>query len=142
MPAAPDIAGFKAAQDRLREVLGRAVLFHLPVPPQYAPDVQLDPETGEPYDPTVVPISGGGTTDVAITAGVVTTVIEASDEADIKLGPAGVRSGESVALIIAPADKASVEDATAFSLDGIRYAITDLRFDGSSDRWVCFGEAR
>lgn len=142
MAATPDIAGFRVAQDRLRQVLGRAVTFHVPEAPVYDPDVQLDPETGRPYDPTVVPTSGGGEADVTITVGIVTTVIESSDEADIEAGPSGVRSSESAALIIAPADKPDIAGAGAFTLDGMRYAVIDLRFDGSSDRWVCFGEAR
>lgn len=141
MSATPDIPGFKSAMDRLREVMGREVAFHLVTPAAYDPGVQLN-DDGEPYDPTAVPSIPAGEIDVTITVGVVTTVIEGSDEADIDAGPSGVRSSESAALIIALLDKPSIEDATSFTLDGIRYSVTDLRFDGSTDRWVCFGEAR
>jgi hypothetical protein len=57
----PDIAGFIAAQDRMRQVFGRDVPFNVPVAPVWPVDTQLD-ENGEPYDPTVVPSSGGGMT--------------------------------------------------------------------------------
>lgn len=55
----PDLNGFKNASVRLREAMGRDVVFLLPTETVWPEDAVLDPETHEPYDPTIVPTASG-----------------------------------------------------------------------------------
>jgi hypothetical protein len=84
----PDIAGFIAAQDRMRQVFGRDVPFNVPVAPVWPVDTQLD-ENGEPYDPTVVPSSGGGTAPSVIHVGVVRNALPTNEEDEVDRGVSG-----------------------------------------------------
>lgn len=59
MNVTPDIAGFEAAQVRLREQFGQDVPFYFASAAVWPPGTQLDPETGNPYDPTVLPVASG-----------------------------------------------------------------------------------
>lgn len=145
MPNAPDIAGFRDAQNRLREVLGQDVTFHVPEAVTWDPAVALDPETGQPYDPTTVPTSGGGHADVVIRVSVVfRTIRRGAVEDQVIDQPVGVMNDGTVALLIAQADYAAIQDATEFVLNGKDYRITDILPDGIGeiDRYVAFGEAR
>lgn len=51
---APDLAGFRDAQERKRAAFGEDVTFRWPAVRTYDPDVSLNAE-GEPLDPTVQP---------------------------------------------------------------------------------------
>jgi hypothetical protein len=138
----PDIAGFLEAQERMREEFGRDVAFNVPVAATWPADTQLD-ENGEPYDPTVVPTSGGGTAPSVIHVGVVRQALPTNEEDEVDRGPGGVRSTERAVLIVAPPDYLTVQPAVSFELDGIAYTITDMTPDGivGTDRWLVFGEA-
>lgn len=59
MPITPDIAGFEAAQVRLREQFGQEVPFYFASASTYPDGTPMDPETGQPYDPTIEPIASG-----------------------------------------------------------------------------------
>jgi hypothetical protein len=144
LPPTPDIAGFKDAQKRLRNYLGQEIDFQIPVPKTWGPDVALDPETGEPYDPTAVLTSGGGDTIVTVKATVIFRPIKRGDEDLVAGVAAGVMNEENVALYIDVSDFASVEAATGFSWNGKDYRITDMLPDGltSIDHYIVYGEAR
>lgn len=142
----PDLDGWRDAMNRLRIALGQDITFKVPVAPVYAAGVQLDPETHAPYDPTILPESGGDTTDVIIRVGVVQRPIRSARPADdVDMGSAaGPMLTTNVALIIGEADYVSIQDATAFVLNGRDYGITDIYPDGLTriDRYIVYGEAK
>lgn len=59
MALAADIAGFKDAQVRLREQFGHDVPFYFASASTWPPGTPMDPETGLPYDPTILPVASG-----------------------------------------------------------------------------------
>lgn len=139
----PDIAGFVDAQERLRESLGNDVTFKIPQEKVWPDGVQLDPETGEPYDPTVVPVSGADFDEVERKVTVVFRPIHPNVEDPVDDQPAGVMHRESAALIASPAVYADIEDAAFFVLNGMEYRVTSIDPDGivGIDRYIVFGEA-
>lgn len=57
MPVVPDLAGFAEAQDRKRELLGSDVTFLQEPQVTFPPGTAINPDTGDPYDPTIEPES-------------------------------------------------------------------------------------
>lgn len=130
----PDIAGFQDAMRRLRTATGRDVTFHIPVAPQWPAGTQLDPETGEPYDPTVKPTTGGGFTDVVKHVGVVykdeSRLRPGADTQETAIGP---RSGMDEILDLDILDYLDVQDATEVSDLDARYRIVERKQTGMTE---------
>lgn len=140
----PDIDGWREAQDRLITSMGVSVEFRTPSPKVYAPNVAVDPETGVPYDPTIVPVSGGEmATDLVVVSPVFRSVRPANPTDPIFQNAAGVMRDENAALIIREMDYPIVQFATEFTLFEIDYKLTEIIADGlvGRDRYVAFGEA-
>jgi len=137
VPDGPNVDGFAEAQERLRIALGEDVAFHVPIAATWPPDVEIDQQTGMPYDPTVDPISGGGESDILLHVLPVQRPIQTGD--DVIEGAAGVRQDETIAFRMVEADHVLAEDAIAATYHGIRYRLTEIVDDG--DQWIAFGEA-
>lgn len=136
----PDMSGFAEAQSRLRVALGMDVTFRIPQAPVWPAGTQLDPETGEPYDPTVVPTSGGGWDDVIVRAVPIQRPIRAGRGDDsVDEGPSGVRYDDNIAVRIDAADQPVVEPAKRLIAHGVEYAITEITDD--DDQFIVFGQA-
>lgn len=145
MPVAtPDLAGFAAAQKRLRGQMGADVTFRIPTAPVWPVGTPTDPQTGRPFDPTVEPVTGGGFTGVVKRVGLVFRPIGGSVEDPVGgkvVG--GVRGEESIAMSISADDYSDVEAATQALVGGIAYRITQVIEDpGPDDRYIAFAEAR
>lgn len=143
-PDGPDLEGFREAQERLRQNLGQEITFLVSSEKVWPEGTAIDPESGEPFDPTIDPETGGDITEVVITCIVVSRLIRGEpNEAGIE-GPQGVARGESAALIVGTADLVEIEGATDFILNDITYGIQEITSDGLTgvDRYICFGEAR
>lgn len=140
----PDLDGWKDAQNRLIDALGNDVEFHVPNAPTYAAGVQLDPESGEPYDPLVVPTSGGDYEVVLVHCIVVFKTIRFNFKDPIFDTPSGLRRGEDVAFLVKPQDMPDIENANEIVLNDLTYKITEVLPDGlvDTDRFIIFGEAR
>lgn len=140
----PDITGFREAQSKLRTLLGQDIVFHVQAEKVWGPDVAIDPEQGEPYDPTSVPESGGEITDVTVRASVVFRPLARTPEDEVTTSPVGLMGTQVVALDIAPADYLAIEDAIEFILNGRTFHITDITPDGltSVDRFIVYGQAQ
>lgn len=139
----PDIAGFAAAQQRLRDKLGLDIRFYIPVSEEYDPSVPLDPQTGKPYDPRIQPLASGFAS-ATVRCTVVRTVVGRSPDTLTDETAIGAMNTEDVALIMAAEDWPLVSEATEFELFGIRYSIEDDRLDGigGAQRRVVIGEPR
>lgn len=144
MTTTPDIEGFKAAQQRLRDKMGVEVTFRIPTPPVWPADTPLDPQTGRPYDPTVEPESGGEPVNVVKTVGLVFRPIKVNVEDPVgDEVQGGIHHGESIALSVSVPDYEDIQDATQVNLQGTEYRVTSIIVDpGLDDRYIVFGEAR
>lgn len=141
----PDLAGFRAAMERLNEEFGALAVFRIPPDPadvEWPEDAGIDPETGLPFDPTVEPVDDSGDVD-EVTARV--EVVHRTSQGDqTTLGALGWVEEASLALILLPATKAAVEGATEVVVFNERQRILSFRPDGIQpdvvDRWIVFCE--
>lgn len=142
----PDTAGFRAAQDWFREQVGEDIPFHVPTAKVYPAGTQLDPETGEPYDPTIEQESGGEWTDVTKKVHVVFRPIHVNLEDPVggQHQGGGLRRATSLVLDLALTDFEEVEAATEATVNDVRYKITEFEKDGilGPDRVLAFAEAK
>lgn len=139
MSAAPDLAGFADAQRRLRGALGVDAAFVIREPASYGPDVPIDPANGRPYDPFAEPQTPATDREVVKRVGFVGRGV---GEGSAPLTPLGAIDAGNAALILDPADKPAVEDATTVRIGGETYRIEQWREDPSlrTPRWLCFLE--
>jgi hypothetical protein len=135
--------------DRLRTNFGQDVAFKVPVAKVWPAGTQLDPETSEPFDPAVEPLSGGGFTDVVKHVGVITKPISPAHEgSDTRFASGGAFSDMDAVLDMAAADKVDVENATEVVLYGDRFDIVEIKpgslggGTGPVDRYVVYLEAK
>lgn len=126
MSAAPDVPGFIAAQERLIDLMGTDVTFHVRTPKVYDDAVQLDPQTREPYDPTQVHTSGGDEVDTQLRVGTVRRLLDAGADDDVSESAGGVMRADRAALAVKVGDFPAVETATEVTIAGERYRITDM----------------
>lgn len=143
-PAAPDLAGFREAQSRLRHLMGVVATFRVPVAPVWPAGTPLDPQTQRPYDPTVTPASGGGFTMVQKTVALVFRPIKVNVEDPVGGDTSGgIRHRESIAMTLDVADYPDVQNASRVNLDGTEYKVTSIINDPNlDDRYIVFAEAR
>lgn len=128
----PDLNGFREAQVTLIAKLGSNVVFFKPTSTQWPEDAILDPETGEPYDPTVAPTASGFASAV-VRCGVVTSTVRAVDDALVEaIGV--VEEGEAVLLVPEEDyEEAELDDATEAVLYGERYVVSSRDERGIGD---------
>ena len=53
----PDLQGFRDAQSELRQLFGQDITFQAKAAATWPLGTPIDPETNEPYDPTIEPVS-------------------------------------------------------------------------------------
>ncbi len=141
MSATPDIAGFQAAADNLRQLTGDTITFIVPQPPVWPAGTRINPDTGVPYDAMVQPTNAP--VEVTIKASVI--MKEGSPlrpQADTQISPAGEMSGMDIILDIAAADFASVQGATDFIYSSRTYRVEEWKpfaMDDVTYRYLCYG---
>lgn len=121
----PDLGGFADAQERLRGHFGELVVFLRPPEFEWPADVELDPETGKPYDPMAEPeltaqASGAVRCDVAF---------RGRDE-DVKWTALGFTEAEDVLLISSIAAASAASGARSAIVRGEEYLVVAQRPDG------------
>lgn len=135
----PDIAGYRAAQERKRGFFGVEVTFFYGVTGEVWPEgTLLDPETSRPIDWTVEPVSSGAQASGSIPVGV--AYRSSQDPSD----PAAIGWVEQAeVMLIANLDDAPVASGAAtFLLRDERYQVVANGFDGiaaESDRYLVWG---
>lgn len=142
----PDLEGFREAQELLRQELGQDVTFHIPIPKVWPPGTAIDRETGEPFDLTVEPVSGGGDEDVIKRCSVKNQLVGGNlgGEGAGADKPGGVFLNETVGLGLSAGDYGDIETATEVTVGDVRYRITQMVLDPAlnlNDRYLIFGEA-
>lgn len=128
----PDLNGFRGAQINLIAKLGSNVQFFKPSQTTWPEEAVLDPETGEPYDPSVTPLSSGFSSAV-VRCGVVTDSVGVVDDA-LAEAIGNIEEGEAV-LIVPNEDYEAEEldDATEAVLYNERYLVTSRDERGIGD---------
>jgi hypothetical protein len=139
----PDLAGFAEAQQRLRDRFGRVVTFYRPSDALYSPDVPLDEQTGQPFDPTIRPASGGALASASATANVVYAPLAGTSRDKTVSDQLGRHSKLNKNLILGIEDQSVASGAVRFEVDGEHWKIVDVKLDGvgAIQRVVVFGEA-
>ncbi len=141
MPSqSPNFAGFREAQNRLRETFGKDLNFFSYPPIEYPPGTQLNPESGEPYDPEVTPVSEEKVT-TTVRCSVITRPVNGSPPRDQATKKAlGWLKQEGIVLSVDISDYHLVRDATEVEYAGDTYTIRDDHHDylGEYDRWLFF----
>jgi hypothetical protein len=121
----PDLAGFKAAQDRLVDVMGQEVTWIIEGEETWPDGTVLDDETGRPMDPRIEPESSGDS-EVTFKASIVSKPLSGGvDESPIGL----LREGQ-IAAIVKTEDRDQIEDAKSAVVMGRTYAVKDIVEDG------------
>lgn len=139
----PDLAGFADAQRRLRSRFGRVVTFYKPTDALYDPSVPLDEHTGQPFDPTIRPASGGALASASAVASVVYQPLQGTSRDRTVSDQLGRHSKLNKDLILDISERAVASGAVRFEIDEEAWAIVDVKLDGIGElqRVVVFGEA-
>lgn len=129
----PNLAGFRAAQERLRGEFGEAVVFLQDAVVTFSPDVAVD-EAGRPFDPFAQPASS------AQSSAVVKCSV-AWRPMDAEGGAMGWVDRQHVMLIASSAATSAVEGANEFLLRGERWQTDSFQLDGLAgvSRLLVFG---
>lgn len=125
----PDLDGFREASVRLRGQMGTDLTYLTPTETTWPPGTVIDPESGDPFDPTVVPLASGFSS-----ASVNTLVVlpGATDKAAREIEAAIGRIEEGgAALVIGREDwdENTLEDATLVVIYEDTWELADARFD-------------
>jgi hypothetical protein len=147
MTVTPDFAGFEDAQRRLRAALARTVIVHSTTPAVYPPGTPLDPESGEPHDPTIAPESGGEDVSQVINARVHGAAFMGAGAAAFGgrevTDQLGIHSTRDVALVVEPELYDDVKDARTFEVDDQTFAVQNVVHDeiAHAPRVIVYGKA-
>jgi hypothetical protein len=141
MVVQPNLAGYVAAQRRLRDMLGQDVTFLVAGTDTYPPGTVMDPETGRPVDPYVEPTSSGAT-EVVVRASVVTRPLIGDPNDQARITPVGDIASDQIAFLVDNDDFEPIRNAHEAHVYGVAYRINDKRPDGIGglQRWIIFGE--
>lgn len=134
---------FIAQQDKLIEEMGEPVAFMLPQTPVYAAGVPIDPETNTPFDPTILPESGGGYDSVLLQAIKTHSALTADQTEESE---AGLRRDESPIFVVSYQNAGPwVDAAVAIEYSAQeKFHIEEIRIDrhkGIPFRFLVFTEA-
>jgi hypothetical protein len=132
--ARPNLAGFRRAQERKRELFGEDVTFVADPAVTFAAAVAVDPDTGRPYDPFAVP-------ETEVPSSTVVRCGVAWRSMDAEGGAAGWVDRQHVTLIAPPEAEATVRAASEFLLRESRWQIESSQLDGLAgvDRLLVHG---
>lgn len=127
----PDIDGFLDGLSRFQQEFGREVTFNFLGDVTFPPGTEIDPETGQPYDPTASGASGAATAS-AVPALVVTQAIQTPGNEATPIGR--IETGQ-IALIIDQADWSdALADADSVDVLGESYEVVRDDEDAVADR--------
>lgn len=138
----PDLDGFRDAQVRLIDATAESVVFFTPEPTVYPSGAMLDPQSGEPFDPTVEPESSGWAS-AAVPCNVVTKPIQDLEGERTETQFGTLRENE-IAAFFNLVHLPFASGATEAEHLGVRYTINDLKPDGlqTRERYIAFMEEK
>lgn len=135
----PNLAGFADAQARLRTLYGTDAVFIHAGTPTYDPTVQINPRTGEPYDPFATPTGTSPARREVIRCSAVTKMLTGrTEEGRIEDTAAGFMSGAGMALMFDLADWTRAHGADTVEAEGEEWKVRQLRRDELGSRGIAF----
>jgi hypothetical protein len=141
LPLTPDIAGFVAASQQLRELFGVDCVFHVPQDPVWPAGTRINADTGEPYS-AMVKRTNAEFTDVTKT--VLLILKQGSPlrpQADTHFSEAGLLSGMDLILDVDAADYPDIVGATELTTQGLDYKIEERKpfsLANNEYRWLIY----
>lgn len=134
-----NLAGFADAQERLRQQFGETVVFLQPPVFTYPGGTPIDPDTGRPYDPVIVPTSSAQASAV-VNCDVAYEAYRAGRDRDSDVGAIGFVDRAHIMLIADLTASAACAGAESVRLRGATYKITAMKPDGvgALQRWLTF----
>jgi hypothetical protein len=135
---APDLAGFRDAQSRLRTQLGTDATFLIPTDAQWAPGEPIDPETHRPLDPFADRVPGTGEPREEVVRVTVVESLGTADDAELTVrGPV---ASDNIVLELDAADYPRVLRARHVDVWDTRYVVDEFRPSGfvGPDRYLAF----
>lgn len=133
----PDLAGFAEAQHRLREVIGIDAVFIHQGSKTWAADVQLNPRTGEPYDPFATPDTEDAERRETVRCGVWSRLARAGQT---DAAPIGRMADADLILTFDLADLPRVKGADRVEAQDEEWELRSTEADSIGDRGVAFLE--
>lgn len=142
MPPQADLAGFAAAQSRLRNEFAEEVTFMYPAQFAYPAGTPIDPETDEPYDPTVEPIAASAASAVVRCNVAFYSSQRGGQEAQDTA--AGLFEQTHLMLIADVAAASAIAPAIEFDVRGARHKIEAQKPDGigALQRYLVWGRQK
>lgn len=132
--------GFAEAQRRLRQHFGEAVTFYGEPVVTFPPGTPIDPETGEPFDPAVEPVTQQTPSASAMCNVTFKAINRAGVGGERRQGAAGDPELTHVLLITDSSRAADLEPMRRFEVRGEGFLITAQKPDvGWQERWLVYG---
>lgn len=130
----PDLTGYREAQLTLIAKLGGDVPFFSPTVTTWPPGTVLDPESGVPYDPTILPTASGFAS-ASVRCGVAIRPVGLSRRGiadDAVINALGlIEEGEGILIVpVADYDANNLDAATQVEVHDDRWEITQRTPDG------------
>ncbi len=135
----PSNTGFRDAQRKLRAQFGEEITFFGPPIVTWPPDTPIDPQTGEPYDPTIEAVDN-----VSQEVRVKCNVVFTTAGPDVEFSAAGTTERTHVMLIADIDDAPAISPALEFECRGEGYRVTSQKADGIGglQRYLVWGRKR
>lgn len=134
-----DLAGFAAAQQRLRGQFGEAAVFLQAPVFTYPGGTPIDPDTGAPYDPVITPTSSAQAS-ATVNVNVAFEAYRAGRDRDDQPGAIGFVDRAHIMLIADLQDRSQCEGAISVLVREQLYKVTAMKVDGIGQlqRWLTF----
>lgn len=137
----PNFDGFREAQSRLRQQFGLDLTWISRPDPVWPNGTEINPESGEPYDPEVQPVNGEEVKTIVRTSVVTRPIGGSAPVGDqVSKKAIGWLKEEGIVLIVDTDLYHLVRDATEVEYGGDTYTIRDDHHDylGPVDRWLFY----
>lgn len=133
----PNFAGFREAQERLRDHFGQDLIFTTPGEKTWPEGTEINSDTGLPYDPEVTPVESPQT-QVHVSCNVVKDGVGSGGNDEATKTAAGWLKDGGIVIIVDISDWNLVRNATTVVYADDTYTIRDSRHDfiGSVDRYL------
>jgi hypothetical protein len=127
----PDMTAMKEAFERKRAITGQSVTFFQPLEPTWPPDTELDPESGQPFDPLIEPVASGVASAV-VNCDIAFRPVAGLDGGQVSTPVGGFETGDVVLIMGAKDydDNEVVRNARQFDAKDGTYKLTQAKRDG------------
>lgn len=145
MPAEPNVTAFVEADKRLREKLGAKITFMVPVAPTWPEGTKINPDTDEPYDPTIERTNDPFTEVVKTCLIILKQGSPLRPQADTMQAASGEMSGMDIILDLGDYDYADVVDASEMNVNGFAYRVREFKPFSLGEiiyRYLVYGQER